>query len=761
VSFDLLTNPFAVLELAGDASVGKITARARALGTTAATSASRTLLSPRTRLLAELTFLLDAPEDMVGICIGDLRAGRGPQLLKLDLTPPARANLLAHLASEGAANAHQLRDLVTLQEEILSSAGGIVDRSRENAGMPPVPREMLDTTLGNVSSQHAEAYAQGMLAIPGGAELFAEQLCATAHDATTRISFLRQSAAAWDRATASDVAQDLETSSRIEATLRDNPNPEVAAHLAELVLHFAGRTRPGREASRLVGLPHKTSNDAAERWRSVALDLNNRLDAVREAVTVLEALVTGFGSKDELGARTAMDLDTCRKRIASGSGTPEIRCLTAAIEAAVEKELAFQRSAMPDGRTTAQTPAVVADLHDAFVAAARAARSDLPWRLLRSFTLRLHNEFSATEAALSFTQLAMQEGKDVTFAADTIHQLWLDLRTLRKEVMTIKLTTAVSANQTSVARQLLAQLVNQTDDNKERAGYQAALRKLERQQKVARLKYGVIALLGVLVLFFAISNESTAPTHSNPPALKPPLPFDPDAGHPERQPTAATAVLTRSELRWCRYEGARARAALEYLRSIHMQAGTIAARYNASVQAYNAFIAPINASCVNVRYLRADGQVIDAEMSQNDRRLKAEGEHLIAVAYETAAISQAQVPNDSTPAPYMPPPSDTSSTGAAPPSPQATIENSSAYEQGRADRQNWELWFNGLSGAFRDGADWWAGVRSLASPPSCNRARGVDHAAVVAGCVAAQARLSNSERRRRAEPDYRAGWNNP
>jgi hypothetical protein len=86
-------------------------------------------------------------------------------------------------------------------------------------------------------------------------------------------------------------------------------------------------------------------------------------------------------------------------------------------------------------------------------------------------------------------------------------------------------------------------------------------------------------------------------------------------------------------------------------------------------------------------------------------------------------------------------------------------DKSPAYEQGRADRQAWERWFAGLTGDFRAGADFWAGYRSARKPPSCS-ASGYSRE-FVEGCFAAKARLDPSDTRRKAEPDYRNGWNSP
>jgi hypothetical protein len=81
-----------------------------------------------------------------------------------------------------------------------------------------------------------------------------------------------------------------------------------------------------------------------------------------------------------------------------------------------------------------------------------------------------------------------------------------------------------------------------------------------------------------------------------------------------------------------------------------------------------------------------------------------------------------------------------------------------AFQDGRADRQAWEAWFAGTSGEFRRGASWWAGQRSLPHPGACTTL-GMLGEAAKAGCLVAKAQLDPTDRRRHAEPDYRAGWN--
>ena len=78
-----------------------------------------------------------------------------------------------------------------------------------------------------------------------------------------------------------------------------------------------------------------------------------------------------------------------------------------------------------------------------------------------------------------------------------------------------------------------------------------------------------------------------------------------------------------------------------------------------------------------------------------------------------------------------------------------------AFMDGLQDRRTWETWFGGLSGAARDGADWWAGQRSQPHPGSCETQ--VDRDARW-GCLVAADKLAPFDARRKKEPDYKRGW---
>lgn len=769
--FNVLTNPFAVLDLTGDADAGTISGRARDLATPEAMAASRSLLVPRIRLEAELRYLPGASAEVARECIRSLRDGRRPDLWPL--SPLARANIVAHLAAGQSATGSDLRDLAGLQETILETAEPAINAARERARLAPVSPEMLGETLEKVVEQHAEVFSTSLLALIDGADLFAELIQLAGREPSARASFLRQASIAWDRAISSEVAGYLEEAQVAEASLAAGRGEVQARKLAEQIKRFAKRTKPRREACRTIGLPHEASEEAARRWRGVALDLNNRQDSVQEAVTVLEALVDGFGTTDELGAKTARDLEVCRGRLTSGVGSPEWRRLIAAVSAATEASAAFKSCRMLDGRPTAATPAVVRELHDAFVATTRPAKSELPWQILREFSLRLHNEWSATEAALALTKLAISQIPNSGIQVELLPRLEEDARTLRVQLLQAELSAAVSAKDHEAMRRILSDLIPLTEDRKQKSEYQSALDTLNQRRLTGRFKGAFYAALAVLAIWYFATVGSTPRQTSHTPSYTAPntsfnasggtahsapvaqQPSDPDAGKPFLQPQPGPTVLTRAELRWCDHQFARIDVANEYLEQVRGRSNFLVANFNAAVAEFNRLAGEVNASCRNRQYWVSDKTVVGAEVVQRANELKADTQNYFArIVYPTPPVS--------TPAPaYTGSPSFSAPAQSATPQPTRPESGTKApaFEQGLADREAWERWLAGQGGAYRAAAEWWASVRSEVPRRSCQNAPGTDRGMAVAGCNAAYARLSTPDARRVSEPDYRAGWN--
>jgi hypothetical protein len=118
-------------------------------------------------------------------------------------------------------------------------------------------------------------------------------------------------------------------------------------------------------------------------------------------------------------------------------------------------------------------------------------------------------------------------------------------------------------------------------------------------------------------------------------------------------------------------------------------------------------------------------------------------------AANQAPVQQPSIP----PAPAPKPVAASAPVEVAPTPPEATA----AFQQGLADREDLEAWFDQSQGDYHEGAVYWSGQRSLPHPGSC--ANPAMPGAWQQGCVAAQKRLALSDVRRRTEPDYKRGWN--
>ena len=85
-------------------------------------------------------------------------------------------------------------------------------------------------------------------------------------------------------------------------------------------------------------------------------------------------------------------------------------------------------------------------------------------------------------------------------------------------------------------------------------------------------------------------------------------------------------------------------------------------------------------------------------------------------------------------------------------------QDQAAYTDGHNERLAFEQWISGLQGRASDGAHWWAANRSHTGA-SCRQAPDAADPDFNDGCQEATRRLAQPDRRRLAEPSYRAGWN--
>jgi hypothetical protein len=102
---------------------------------------------------------------------------------------------------------------------------------------------------------------------------------------------------------------------------------------------------------------------------------------------------------------------------------------------------------------------------------------------------------------------------------------------------------------------------------------------------------------------------------------------------------------------------------------------------------------------------------------------------------------------------------DTQETTTATTTEQPSAQPASAFEVGRTDWHKWHDWEAGLSGDKLAGVQFWADVRSQRPQASCAAGRGQYSAEFRDGCETARRYLTEVDKARLSNNDYRQGWN--
>lgn len=741
-------------------------------------SASRSLFTPRTRLPAELGFLVGASQKQVDACLAGLWAGIEPDTQSL--SGLARMNVLAHLIGTGNPSDSRIRDFIALQEAAPKTIKALILAEHRASGVPPAQDEAIDAGLRELMIQHADALASAMVKRKDGAQFLSDLIRSCDSALSERAIFLRQCAGSWERHVEGKNSRILEQAEDLEKFLFSNATPDLAERLADLIKRFAADTAPPREAARLLGLPHEASDERQRHWQTTALHVNDRLDAPMEAAIILEAIDDGFRDQSHLGARIRANLAICRERQTAGDGTPALKRLANAIEKAIQSPDIFENVVIIDGWITSGSPAPVIELRDSFTAATKEATTDRPWQLLRSLALELHNTHSYLDAAWALTLLALDTAKGVQAAEELATSLEADKGVLRSNILQRDLNAAVRNKQSAAIRKALAELIAITSEPNVKGKYIVWLRKMRRNLLASYLRWGFwAAVVGGIAIASLNNRTTTSPSNHSFSTGSPTLPSGSIAStsppNPHTQPTQSApqqtvqapssaaqietqpsvgSILSRNELRWCKFHVVRADAGKAYLEERRADWNADAASFNSTVLAYNSAIYAMNKSCGNYQYYEADAAAVDAELGTMRERLVQEGRAAMEIVYKAGLPPR--------PVPIAPAYQTAPTYRGEPQYTKAVPQLPLAYQEGQADRRAWEAWISTLGEAERSGADWWASVRSSPHPPACSSATDKgDMSRAMAGCAEAKSRLTQSDRRRRLEPNYKLGWNNP
>lgn len=633
-SMGLADNPFAVLDISIDSSREDIAsafddrlADGEVAGETLR-NARDNVLKPNSRLLAALSFLPDAHDEIRRTTLAALHMG-GPysDLLALskELPPLSQANLLAEI---GAArpSAGIVRSFVAAQAAIdMSALSQILVAAHQRAGVPTPASDAIADALDSVMASNAKRVFIGYGRPEDAATAIVQCLEQDLSDAdTTVVRAYTNLLNVYSDVVSAPMLNLRRQMEHVAEKIRSGESGPLTIKELETALkgwdHLA---QPQQLMALHKGRDEQQSRDLFEFLRGLSLDLANKLDDAPAALAISKVSMEVFAELPRATRQLQDDIATLDGLVAQEGAKKLLHFVE---EARKDFDpLVHSLDAQGFGRSSTGIAGHLYNIFDESVTATRGtAAAELPWGLVRGLALDINNdlgEAKASEALIKGLSTHPHFGHAPT---DIQQSIRADLRILKGNQLQARLTKAVNAKDRGTARQVLVELVNFSDTPAERGEWQKMLDALDRARRGQFIKFGIWAVI-ILGIIIAVSNQGSRtgsstyrPSSSTPsPSSNMPGGTAPSTvSRLEVRPAAGTnLVLNRDNIRYCLYNS-------ERLDAIDSSFGT---ESSGVIRQFNAAIDDWNARCSSYRYRQADMTAVQGEVRSRMTELRAEG----------------------------------------------------------------------------------------------------------------------------------------
>ena len=619
-NFDLLSNPFAVLGITPRDDASAITIAYEdaldeaKLDEHELLSAQQSLMASRPRLAAELSWLTGvAPRVAANIC--SKIAGQIP-ISEQDtaaLPPVSVANVcsacLGYLSRAEFLNiAFALAD--SYQNIDLAAVNNLINAERQVAGFAAVEQSLVQSELKKLRQEHVQAMVSGATKFDDAGPLMTAIAEYGIEQSDGALDFVGEAVEAFDRWTAPYLHEIDEQIDRSTSQLRDDPSLE--APLGEIETHLENWDS-FNQAQQLIfearNLDEPRSRAIYDKLRELTIWMANEHGEHASARRISQALLDTFPELPTVIHQVGQDIEALDDLLESSKHVNVLAPLAEIVERAKNRKRETAKGILKgdfaEGRSN-----LVGELWVKFDEAVRQTKGsefeDFPWKILRSLAVELHNELSATRAAL-------------------------------------KLIRALLKHRVSPSDEARFELQADESSLREMSGEPATPKTKNRRRKIG---WGIAAAIVGIIVVVAVSNNDDASRYSSTGGKSDSNPKNSNGNNPQRDPNRDAInsvrienglsserpaagenerVLSKNEIRYCVYNSERLGGMDAYLTQEQ-------ARRNLSdseIAIFNSLIDDYNARCSAYQYLGRAHESVMAELPARRVELRNDGRDLL------------------------------------------------------------------------------------------------------------------------------------
>jgi hypothetical protein len=555
-SFDLLGNPFHILGIEPSASFEQIVKAyddAVAKQPTSApgfADARKTLLNTQHRTTAELSFLLDTQDGEAAIILDGLKNAASFQDIALvadNLAPLSRANLLAHVASHGPANADLLFTLVDAHARIAPDVVyAKLQAERSRAGVAVPGRESVYEELQELLTTHCKAALVTYETSRACAEAIAECTTRVLTSADpNRIDALGRMVRAFEAIIVPDLSQFEREFESGAQSIRAHPkeigllDPIVAS-----LRNWISLARPLVELEAYKGRDEERARRLFSELRSLSFEMANEHDSSELALSITRVAAEVFKLLPHATEQLMEDVPLLHGHAPEANIVPLQKWIEEYREDFGDLVQDLEARGF-DQRSIGK----VKELWDHFAVAAKKMEftnvADLPWFMVQNVAIAINNRAGSPGAAKSLIDGMLAFSQNVSLSATVYGLLSKDLRLAEHNILQKKLADHIKANRVSPALQTIAELQKNLQSVEEGETLNSLKSQLNKKKRTARtLKLSAVIILAGITIYGEISRKipgynnwpsfQTSNVSVSPPVQKPQRPIE---SEPATKPT--------------------------------------------------------------------------------------------------------------------------------------------------------------------------------------------------------------------------------